>query len=111
MEELTEESAIPRLFQLHGTSLCVNHISDPITSAKICFILYYTGVVAGSDMFVRSNSGISDAIGIHITARGLKNVLAAIRDIYSCDTARRLSSGVNYIIQRSRIYGSMSLHI
>ena len=87
--------AIPSLFQVHGISLCLDHISDPITSTKSCSILYDTEVAAGSDVFVRFKADTGVAMGICTTSTGLENAQAAIQDVSSCDTARRLYNGLN----------------
>ena len=47
------EPAIPSLFQVHGTSLGQDHISDRITNVNSHSILYYTEVVVCGLVFNR----------------------------------------------------------
>ena len=76
------EPAIPSLFQVHGTSLGQDHISDRITNVNSHSILYYTEVVAGANVVVRLKAGMN------MIAKAVENALAAINDAMQLSVSR-----------------------
>lgn len=66
-----KRSAVPRLFQLYGTSLGLDRIPDRIPGIKSCFVSCYTEVVAGLAVLVQFKAGTGDTVGMNVMSKGV----------------------------------------